>query len=75
MKEFFKFVFASVLGVILSFFVLLIFFVAVLTIVVSTAGREHKADVEPNSVLHMTLNHPILERTVKNPLDNLSFMG
>ena len=75
MKEFFKFVFASVLGVILSFFVLLIFFVAVLTIVVSTAGREHKADVEPNSVLHMTLNHPILERTVKTPLENLNFMG
>lgn len=75
MKEFFKFVFASAMGVILSFFVLLIFLVITLAIIVSSAGKEHKADVDPNSILHITFNHPILERSVKNPLDNLSFMG
>lgn len=75
MKEFFKFVFASMMGVILSFFVLLVLFVAVLTAVISIAGRERKAEVNPNSVLHITLSYPILERTVKNPLNNLDFIG
>lgn len=75
MKEFFKFVFASMMGVILSFFVLLVLFVAVLTAVISIAGRERKAEVSPNSVLHITLSYPILERTVKNPLNNLDFIG
>lgn len=75
MKEFFKLVFASALGVLLSSFVLLIFSIIVIVAVISVAGKERKAEVSSNSVLYITLNYPISERSIKNPLDNLSFIG
>ena len=75
MKEFFKFVFASMLGVVLSFFVLIILCIVILTGVISIASRERKAAVAPNSILHVSFANPILERTVKNPLNNLEFIG
>ncbi|HEY0666686.1 MAG TPA: signal peptide peptidase SppA [Sphingobacteriaceae bacterium] len=73
MKEFFKFVFASMVGFVLSFIVLFIFLAAVLTAVITSAGRETKADVKPGSVLHMKLDFPIAERTDKNPFANMDF--
>lgn len=75
MKEFFKFVFASMLGVVLSFFVLIILCIVILTGVISIASRERKAVVDPNSILHVSFTNPILERSVKNPLNNLEFIG
>lgn len=75
MKEFFKFVFASMVGFVLSFIVLFISLAVIITAVISTAGRETKADVSPRSVLHMKLDFPIAERTDKNPLSNIDFFN
>ena len=75
MKEFFKLVFASALGVILSSFILVIFSIVALVAVISVAGKDRKAEVSANSVLYINLNHPISERSIKNPLENLTFMG
>ncbi|NEU08109.1 signal peptide peptidase SppA [Flavihumibacter sp. R14] len=75
MKDFFKFVFASMIGVILSFFVIFLLIIVIVTAVVSTAGSDKKADLKANSVLHISLNSPISERTDKNPLGNFDFMG
>ncbi len=75
MKEFFKFVFASMLGVILSFFVLILLVVFAVVGIVSTAGEETKVAVEQNSVMHISLNYPITERTSKNPFENIDFLG
>ena len=75
MKEFFKFVFASMIGVILSFFVILLLVVIMITAVVSSASSDKKAELSANTILHLSLNSPVSERTDKNPLGSFDFMG
>ncbi|MEY5068955.1 MAG: hypothetical protein RLZ47_817 [Bacteroidota bacterium] len=75
MKEFFKFVFASMLGVILSFFVLILISVFTIIGIASTVGEESKVEVEDQSVMHLRLDYPIAERTSKNPLESLGVFG
>lgn len=75
MKEFFKFVFASMVGFVLSFVVLILLFVVMVTAIVSSAGKESKADVSANSVLHFLVEHPIIERTNKNPFDQVDLLS
>lgn len=75
MKEFFKFVFASMVGMILSFFAIFILFIIFITVIVSSAGSDRKVEVSANSVMHMTLDYPISERTDKNPFSEFNFLG
>ena len=75
MKEFFKFVFASMIGVILSFFALFILLIIFITAMVASAGSDGKVVVAANSVMHISLDYPISERANKNPFAELSFMG
>lgn len=75
MKEFFKFVFASMVGVILSFFALFILFIIFISVIVASAGSDGKVDVSANSVMHMSLDYPIAERADKNPFGEFDFMG
>ncbi|MFA5245131.1 MAG: signal peptide peptidase SppA [Pedobacter sp.] len=75
MKEFFKFVFASMLGFILSFFTVLILMILVITAMVSTAANDGKVSPAANSIMHISLDYPIKERTDKNPFSELNFMG
>ena len=75
MKDFFKFVFASMIGFILSFFVLFLLLIVLITAIVSSAGSDGKVSVASNSVLHISLDYPINERTDKNPLAELDFLG
>lgn len=71
MKQFFKFVFATMVGIIL---ISIIFIVIVIGIVVAASGDKH-IDVDENSVLHINLNAAIPERTPHNPLEGLGFLG
>ena len=75
MKDFFKFVFASMIGVILSFFVLFILLIVIVTAIVASAGSDGKVAVSANSIMHVSLDYPISERTDKNPLAAFDFMG
>lgn len=75
MKEFFKFVFASMIGFILSFFVVFLLVIALITAMVSSAGSEGKVSIASNSILHVSLDYPIKERTNKNPLAELDLFG
>ena len=75
MKEFFKFVFASMIGVILSVFVMFILGILLIIGIVSSASNESKVTIDDNTVLHLSLNYPISERTSKNPFQNLNFGG
>ncbi|MEO6521640.1 MAG: signal peptide peptidase SppA [Mucilaginibacter sp.] len=71
MKQFFKFVFATILGLFITFFLLIIVLVAI----VATATSDKPTDVASNSVLRIALTAPINERTPDNPLAGLSFLG
>lgn len=75
MKDFFKFVFASMIGFILSFFVVFLLLIALITAMVSSAGNDGKVTIASNSVLHVSLDYPIKERTDKNPFADLSLFG
>lgn len=72
MKQFFKFVFASMLGFVLAFFVF--FLIGLIVIGAIVSGLESKApEIKKNSVLHVTFTEPVIERTSKNPFKNLQF--
>ena len=71
MKQFFKFVLATIVGVILITVIL----VVVVAGIVNSAGGDKTVEVEANSVLYMSFKNPIPERTPNNPLSGLSFLG
>lgn len=75
MKDFFKFVFASMIGFILSFFVAFLLLIAIIGALVSSVGNEGKVSIASNSVLHVSLDYPITERTDKNPFAELDLFG
>jgi protease-4 len=74
MKQFFKFMFASMLGFILAgvvlFFIVFIMVVTMVSTMVATVG-EKGAMVNSNSVLEIKFELPIKERTSKNPFGDI----
>jgi protease-4 len=71
MKQFFKFVLATVVGIIIASVIPLILIVGI----IAAAGSDKAVDVDANSVLHVKFDYPINERTPNNPLANLGFLG
>lgn len=70
MKSFFKYVFATIVGIILlNIIVFLLFFVLIAII----APSEKPEKIKPNSILHLKLDYAIDERTNDNPFKTLSF--
>jgi len=63
------------IGFILSFFVVFILLIAVIVAAVSTAGDEGKVSAASNSIMHVSLDYPIKERTDKNPFSEINLMG
>src|SRR3546814_16508297 len=63
MKQFFKFMFASMLGVFLSFFLLLVLFLMMVGALMSASTGEKTVTVTENSLLLTRFDHPISERT------------
>lgn len=66
MKDFLKFTFATVLGIIVAG--VLFFFLSILTIFGSVASSESETKVSENSVFMLNLDGAISERSVDNPL-------
>jgi protease-4 len=71
MKQFFKFVLATIIGIIFT----AVIFVLIIVGLIASAGNDKGVDVESNSVLHISINYPVNERTPNNPLSQLSFLG
>lgn len=72
MKQFFKFMFASMLGFFLTWILVFIVFIGIIVSVISS-GSDNSVTVKPNSILEITLNNPIQERSGNNPFDNFDF--
>ncbi len=70
MKQFFKFVFASIVAIIISVVILVFIIIGIIA-----SSDDKTVEVTPNSVLKIELNYPIAERTPENPLSSLSFLG
>lgn len=74
MKEFFKYVLASMVGFIVAAVILLVIAVALVAGIIS-AGSEKNVSVAKNSVLHIQFKKEIPERTPNNPLADVPFLG
>ena len=75
MKQFFKFMFASMLAMLVTFFITMIIFFAVIGTLISSATSSSKevVDVKDNSVLHLKFDYPIKDRTSNNPFESIDF--
>jgi protease-4 len=60
MKEFLKYVLATIVGIILSSIVIFILFIGVISIIV--ASQEKTIDVKTNSILVLKLDKQIIDR-------------
>jgi protease IV len=72
MKSFFKFLLASILGVFIGLVLIFFVFAGIIGVMVSTADRP--VSIKPNTLLHMKLDQPIVDRSSKNPFDDFDFM-
>jgi len=73
MKQFFKFMFASMLGFILAGIIIFFLFFIMLVSVASFSSKKEDIKVKPNTVLKIRLDYNITERTSENPFENFSF--
>ena len=74
MKSFFKYMFASMLGFIIVLVVLFFIFVGIMASLISFA-EKNTASVEPNTILHITMNKEVYDRAPKNPMNFFSPTG
>ncbi|UEG52332.1 signal peptide peptidase SppA [Mucilaginibacter daejeonensis] len=71
MKQFFKFVLATMVGIIVMS-VILVFMVLGL---IASAGSDKEVNVDDNSVLNISFKTAVTERTPNDPLANLPVLG
>jgi protease-4 len=75
MKDFFKYLFASMLGFFLSLVVIFIIVIVIVVGAISSLDDDKTVSVSSNSVLFLNLDQAITERTPKNPFGNLPIVG
>ncbi|GGE40794.1 protease-4 [Pedobacter psychrotolerans] len=75
MKDFFKYLFASMLGFFLSVVIIFIIVIVIIFGAISSLDDDKSVTVSNNSVLFLNLDQPITERTPKNPFGNLPIVG
>ncbi|PLX10187.1 MAG: signal peptide peptidase SppA [Marinilabiliales bacterium] len=72
MKQFFKFMFASFTGTLLTILVIFLIFAGLISSIVAMSENE-KVTVQPNSVLQLNWTTPIVDRASDNPFDGFDF--
>ncbi len=75
MKQFFKFMFASMAGFLLALFVFVFISIFIITAMVSSVSSDTTVVIHKNTVLEITLDKPIEERTSNNPFDKFDFIS
>jgi protease-4 len=75
MREFFKYVFATVVGIIISTVLIFIFFAVIIVGLVASIDDDKPKEVVSNSVLYLNLDQNIRERTPNKTFDNLPIVG
>ncbi len=71
MKSFFKFLLASVLGVIIGFFLIFLIMAGIIGAMISMADRD--VEIRPNTILHLELDQPIVDRATRNPFEDFDW--
>ena len=73
MRNFLKNVLSTVVGVVLSVIVVILLFIGIISITISSFDNEKESKIYPNSILKIDLTSPIVERSSDNPFESLSF--
>ncbi|MFA6275293.1 MAG: signal peptide peptidase SppA [Pedobacter sp.] len=68
MREFFKYVFATVVGIVISTFIIALLFFFIIIGFIASIGEEKAIVVKNNSVLFLDLDQAITERTPENSI-------
>jgi protease IV len=74
MKDFFKFMLASMLGFIIISIILFFVFIGIVASIATLADKK-SVDIDPNTVLQMKLDKPIYDRAPKDPFAFFSPSG
>lgn len=72
MKNFFKYTLASVLGIIISFFIIMFFFIVFISAMIGAAEKK-TVHIPSNAVLRINITQPVTDRTSNNPFENFDF--
>lgn len=72
MKQFFKYVLATIVGIVISSIVIFLMFLGVAGAIVSSAYKK-EVKVEPNSILYVDLKQVIVDRSSEDPFKGFDF--
>lgn len=75
MKSFFKYVLATITGLIIAGVLAICILFGVIAAMVSSVSSSSEVAVPANAILHISLNHDIQDRPEKNPFEDLDFKG
>ncbi|WP_313448277.1 signal peptide peptidase SppA [Sphingobacterium sp.] len=75
MKSFFKYVLATITGIVISFVVLFIVLMGIIGAIISSASSDQEIVVKSNSVLYLSFDYDITERSEANLLGSLNLPG
>src|SRR6187399_2586352 len=73
MKQFFKFMFASMLGVFLSILIFFFLLVFIISAFISSASMDKEVKVKKGTILHVYFKSPIEDRSSENPFEDFDF--
>ncbi len=73
MKSFLKYLLASVLGVLIGF--VIVFLISIGIIGAMIAATDRVVEVRPNTVFHMKLDQPIVDRASGSPFDDFDLLS
>ena len=71
MKDFFKFMFASMLGMLLMLILAFFILIGIVSAIVASADKDKTVSISANSILEIKLDEPLTERTPSNPFKNI----
>jgi protease-4 len=74
MKDFFKFMFASMLGFLIMSMVMFFIFIGVIS-GLAAMMQTQETQVAENSLLHIEFDAPLIDRTSNDPFANFNFMN
>ncbi len=75
MKNFFKTVFATMTGCFFSFVLIFVILMIIVFSSLSFSGKDKEVVLKPKTILHLTFDHPILERGTKNPFRDVDLVS
>jgi len=76
MKSFFKNVLSTIVGMVLAVFVIVLLFIGIVSVSMSSLNNDKEVTVKENSILKINLAElSVVERTSENPFEGFNFSG